>query len=188
MSITSCLETKRLRLCVVGEEYAPLVLDYYQRNRHFLQPWEYGYPEEFYTLVFQSRQLLQERRAMEEGRMLRLWLFKKEDSECKQTIGTFSFQNIIRGAFLSCHLGYKLDQQETGQGYMQEALKEGISFVFKEYGLHRIEANIMPSNIRSLRVAEKLGFYREGLARDYLKINGKWEDHVHMGLLNAEVK
>jgi [ribosomal protein S5]-alanine N-acetyltransferase len=59
--------------------------------------------------------------------------------------------------------------------------------MFQELGLHRIEANIMPKNKRSLRVVEKLGFYNEGLAYKYLKINGKWEDHIHMVLLNDKV-
>jgi len=59
--------------------------------------------------------------------------------------------------------------------------------MFNEFGLHRIEANIMPKNKRSLRVAPKLGFVNEGTASQYLKINGKWEDHIHMVLLNDKV-
>jgi ribosomal-protein-alanine N-acetyltransferase len=68
-----------------------------------------------------------------------------------------------------------------------EAIKKGIDLVFNDYGLHRIEANVMPKNVRSLRVTEKLGFYNEGIAHKYLKINGIWEDHVHMVLLNDNV-
>lgn len=56
--------------------------------------------------------------------------------------------------------------------------------MFNDFGIHRIEANIMPKNKRSLRVVEKLGFYNEGIANKYLNINGKWEDHIHMVLLN----
>ncbi|MDF2805036.1 MAG: alanine acetyltransferase [Anaerocolumna sp.] len=98
-----------------------------------------------------------------------------------------SFSNIVRGAFLSCHLGYSLDEQYINQGYVTEAIRTGIEVIFKEYKLHRIEANIMPRNLRSKKVCEKLGFKEEGLAKDYLKINGKWEDHIHMVLLNDEV-
>jgi ribosomal-protein-alanine N-acetyltransferase len=83
-------------------------------------------------------------------------------------------------------LGYKLDADEINKGYMTEALRKGIDIAFNEVGLHRIEANIMPKNKRSLRTVEKLGFYNEGLAYKYLKINGKWEDHIHMVLLNEE--
>ena len=88
---------------------------------------------------------------------------------------------------MSCHLGYKLDKDFINRGYMTEAAREGIEIIFNEYGLHRVEANIMPKNPRSVRVVQKLGFYNEGLARKYLKINGKWEDHVHWVLLNDRV-
>ncbi len=59
--------------------------------------------------------------------------------------------------------------------------------MFDEEGLHRIEANIMPKNSASMKVVKKLGFYDEGLAYQYLKINGTWEDHIHMVLLNPNV-
>lgn len=61
------------------------------------------------------------------------------------------------------------------------------NIIFDDMKLHRIEANIMPKNKQSLKVVEKLGFYDEGLAYKYLKINGKWEDHIHMVLLNNKI-
>ncbi len=70
---------------------------------------------------------------------------------------------------------------------MTEAVRKGITVMFENYGLHRVEANIMPKNQRSLKVVEKLGFHNEGLALKYLKINGKWEDHIHMVLLNKSM-
>ena len=76
--------------------------------------------------------------------MLRLWIFKKGDMS--RVIGTVAFNNIIRGAFLSCHLGYKLDKDEINKGYATEAIRKGIDIIFNYYGLHRIEANIMPRN------------------------------------------
>nr|WP_281201113.1 GNAT family N-acetyltransferase [Orenia metallireducens] len=95
---------------------------------------------------------------------------------------------MVRGCFQSCYLGYHLDKEEVNNGYMTEALEEAINFLFEEFKLHRIEANIMPKNNPSLRVVQKLGFYNEGLAKKYLTINGKWEDHIHMVLLNEEVE
>jgi ribosomal-protein-alanine N-acetyltransferase len=146
------------------------------------------HPEEFYTLSSKAEQLRRDMRDLEEKRALRLWIIKKEDAETGRVIGTIAFNNIVWGAFLSCHLGYKLDKDEINKGYITEALKKGIDIMFEEYGLHRIEANIMPKNIRSLRVVEKLGFYHEGLAKKYLRINGKWEDHIHMVLLNEKLE
>ena len=65
-----------------------------------------------------------------------------------------------------------------------EALRRLVEFAFATLGLHRVEANIMPRNKPSLRVAEKSGFVFEGTARAYLNINGVWEDHAHMAIIN----
>lgn len=178
-------ETERLVLKVLDKKDAKLVLDYYIRNRDFLREWGPERNEEFFTLTFMERVLECELKEYEQGRLLRLWIFKKGDMS--RVVGTVAFNNIIRGAFLSCHLGYKLDKDEINKGYATEAIRKGIDIIFNYYGLHRIEANIMPRNTPSLRVVEKLGFYNEGMAYKYLKINGKWEDHIHMVLLNPDL-
>lgn len=175
------IETQRLILKTLEEQRAALVLDYFLGNREFLEEWEPERGEEFYTEEFQREELLREQAEMEAGRMLRLWIFKAGED---RIIGSVNFGGIVRGAFLSCFLGYRLDKDETEKGYITEAIRAGIGLMFGEYGLHRIEANIMPRNKRSLRVAEKLGFYNEGYAKKYLNINGVWEDHIHMVLLN----
>ncbi|MFL0269030.1 GNAT family N-acetyltransferase [Candidatus Clostridium radicumherbarum] len=183
--MTRIYETERLVLKVLDKSYAQQVLDYYLRNKLFLEEWEPVKNKEFYTIKYQKEQLYNELAVIENNRAFRLWLFKKEDRS--RIIGSVGFNNIVRGAFLSCHLGYKLDKDELNRGYITEAIKKGIDIMFNEYGLHRIEANIMPKNKRSLRVVEKLGFYNEGLAYKYLRINGKWEDHIHMVLLNENL-
>jgi ribosomal-protein-alanine N-acetyltransferase len=119
--------------------------------------------------------------------MARFWLFKREDAAFATAIGNIAFNNIVRGAFQSCHLGYQLDEREVNQGFMTEALRRAIDYAFDDMKLHRIEANVMPRNQRSRRVVEKLGFAEEGLARQYLKINGVWEDHIHYIILNENV-
>lgn len=178
-------ETERLILKVLDKSYAELVLDYYLRNKSFLEEWEAVKGEEFYIKQYQEEQLDKELANIENDRSFRLWIFKKQADG--RIIGSVGFNNIVRGAFQSCHLGYKLDKDEVNKGYITEAIRKGIEVMFNEFGLHRIEANIMPKNMRSLRVVEKLGFYNEGLAFKYLKINGQWEDHIHMVLLNDKV-
>lgn len=178
-------ETTRLQLLQLDESSAAQVLAYHLRNRSFLQEWDPVREDGFYTLKAQEMILRLEKQEMEHGRMLRFWITSKINPT--EIIGTFSLSNIIRGAFHSCHLGYKLDYREINQGYMTEALVQGIGIAFDDLRLHRLEANIMPKNKASLRVVEKLGFQYEGLARKYLKINGTWEDHIHMVLLNAHV-
>jgi len=178
-------ETERLILKVLDKTYASLVLDYYLRNKAFLDPWEPLKNEEFYTEEYHENKLNTDLIDIKNGNSLRLWIFKKDDNN--KIIGAVGFSNIVRGVFLSCHLGYKLDKYEINNGYMTEAIQKGIDIIFNEYNLHRIEANIIPRNKASIRVVEKLGFYNEGLAYKYLKINGKWEDHIHMVLLNDKV-
>jgi ribosomal-protein-alanine N-acetyltransferase len=177
--------TERLQIKVLDKTSADMVLDYYSRNKSFLSQWEPIRNEEFYSIPFHEELLQKYLHQTEQGTSLRLWIFKKDDPG--RIIGTIGFNNIVRGAFLSCHLGYSLDKDEINKGYMTEALISGIDMIFNEFGLHRIEANIMPKNLRSLKVVEKLGFYNEGMAYSYLKINGQWEDHIHMVLLNENV-
>ena len=180
--MASVYETKRLILKVLDSSYAKAVTDYLTRNRAFMEEWESVKADSYYSEEYQQTNLEKDLSEADAGRSFRLWIFKKGEED--RIIGTVGFSNIIRGAFWSCHLGYKLDQDEVNNGYITEAIRKGIEIVFDEYGLHRIEANIMPRNKPSLRVTEKLGFYNEGLAKRYLKINGVWEDHIHMVLLN----
>ena len=172
------LETERLVGRVPEKSMAALVLDFYTRNRDFLEPYEPERPPEFYTLEEQRRLLRQARTDREEGRGCSFWLFRKGEPE--RAIGYIALNNIVRGAFQSCFLGYKMDGTEINQGYMTEAVRACAELAFRRLGLHRIEGNIMPRNRPSLRVAEKCGFQEEGMARAYLRIHGVWEDHIHM--------
>ncbi|OOM71022.1 GNAT family N-acetyltransferase [Clostridium sp. BL-8] len=178
-------ETERLLLKVLDKSYAEMVVDYYLRNKSFLEEWEPARSEEFYTKQYQEEQLDKALTDIKNNNSLILWIFEKQDDT--RILGSISFTNIVKGVFLSSYLGYKLDKDGINRGYITEAVQKGIEIMFNEYGLHRIEANIMQKNKRSLRVAEKLGFYNEGVAYKYLKINEKWEDHIHMVLLNDKV-
>lgn len=179
-------ETERLELKTLDRSFAGLILDYYERNKAFMEEWEATKCEDYFTVPYQEKLLEKDLNDMENGRCLRLWIFKKGGPD--RIIGMVAFNNIVRGAFLSCHMGYRLERDELNKGYISEAVQKGIDVMFSEYGLHRIEANIMPKNTASLRVAEKAGFYNEGLAYKYLKINGKWEDHIHMVLRNSRME
>ncbi len=181
----STYETERLLLKIPDVSQATQVLEYYVRNQEFFKEWDAAKGEAFYTLACQEKLLAKDLEDLNSKVNLRYWIYKKEDTNL--IIGTVSFTSIIRGVFLSCFLGYKLDKDEINKGYMTEAVGKGITVMFEDYGLHRIEANIMPKNLRSLKVVEKLGFHNEGLALKYLKINGKWEDHIHMVLLNKSM-
>ena len=105
-----------------------------------------------------------------------------------QIIGTCNFTQIFRGPFQAGYLGYKIDQQFEGKGFMFEALQAAIAYMFTEQNLHRIMANYVPTNNRSEKLLNRLGFVKEGYAKNYLLINGTWQDHVLTALTNPNWK
>lgn len=98
--------------------------------------------------------------------------------ENNSMLGMAVFSAINRGPAQMCNLGYHLAENAQGQGYLTEGLPAALNHVFTTLGLHRVQANYMPRNERSGRLLRRLGFTVEGYARDYLKINGRWEDHI----------
>lgn len=174
--------TERLLIKVLDEKSARAVLDYYVRNRDFHKPWFAVRDDSVFTLEHQIRVLSDEYRDFLAGRSIPLYIFRKDDRE--RVIGRIAFSNIVRGCFHSCFLGYHLDEQAQGHGYVYEALNAALQIVFRDYKLHRVEANIMPHNARSISLVQRLGFELEGLSRRYLEINGRWEDHLHYVLLS----
>ncbi len=135
------------------------------------------------SLQYWEKKLSDYLRESERGVSVRLALFDKDSLE-EPVIGVCNFTQIFRGPFQSCYLGYKIDHNYEGKGLMYEALQEACSFMFKEQNLHRIMANYIPSNIRSEKLLNRLGFQKEGYAKEYLFINGVWEDHTLTSLLN----
>ncbi|HUP30900.1 MAG TPA: GNAT family N-acetyltransferase [Usitatibacter sp.] len=121
---------------------------------------------------------------LEAGRAVRFVLQRRGSPEDSALIGTANYTNIVRGAFHACHLGYQVAREHQGQGLMGEALRAGNAFMFEAMRLHRIMANFRPENERSRRLAQRLGFVEEGLARNYLFIDGAWRDHILTSLTN----
>lgn len=177
------LETERLILRQAIPKFAELTAAFYQKNRQYLKGWGPDFSREFCTLKGQYRRLRTTRQMIERAEQLELWMFRKG---AKATIGKVNFFNIRRAALQSCTVGYLVDEEERNKGYTTEALREGIRYMFAVQKLHRIEANIMPRNKPSLRVVEKLGFEAEGIRKKYLKIQGVWEDHIPMVILNED--
>lgn len=174
-------DSDRLYLRIMKPNSASEVLDYYKRNHSFLSEWEPKHPRDFYTLSYHKRKLNTEYGMFKDKSLVRFWIIKKDDNKL---IGNVCYSNIIMGNFKSCFLGYKLDKDEINKGYMTEAIKRTVKIMFDDFELHRIEANVVPRNSRSLKVMEKLGFEKEGLSKRYLEINGKWEDHIHFAVYN----
>lgn len=173
--------TDRLELHLSNVNMAKEVADYVLRNKEFLLDTDPLHEESYYTEDGQRAELQQDEKNIANLDSVRFWIKEKDTNKI---IGMIALNGIVMGVFQSCFLSYKLDKDYLNRGYMTEAAKKIIEIAFKDVALHRIEANIMPRNKASLRVVEKLNFKNEGLAKKYLKINGVWEDHIHMVLLN----
>ena len=93
---------------------------------------------------------------------------------------------IRRGVAQTATLGYWMGQTHAGQGYMSRAVRAASGFVFGHLRLHRLEAACLPHNEASMRLLQSVGFQREGYARAYLRIAGRWQDHVLFALLDSD--
>lgn len=98
-------------------------------------------------------------------------------------VGSYNFSEIVRGVFLSTYLGYYAFAPHAGRGYMTEGMALALDAAFDVLGLHRVEVNIQPTNARSLALAARIGFTQEGYSRRYVKIGGRWRDHVRLAML-----
>jgi ribosomal-protein-alanine N-acetyltransferase len=101
-------------------------------------------------------------------------------------IGEVSLGSVQRGPFQSAFVGYWVDAEHAGQGFVPEGVAVILRYGFEEIGLHRIEAAIVPRNSASRRVVEKLGMREEGIAERFLQIRGTWEDHVRYAMTLEE--
>ncbi len=180
MGIPRLVSTERLHLAIPGPADAGAVLHYFQRNEAHLGPWEPTRPPEFSTLGFWRGRLDRSLEEAAQGTSARYFLIRRDRGvkDPSRVIGTASFTNISGGAFYASFLGYGLDHQAEGRGLMFEALSALLPAVMDSCHLNRVMANYMPSNHRSGRLLERLGFEIEGFAKDYLFIDGAWRDHV----------
>lgn len=101
-------------------------------------------------------------------------------------VGLVNASEIVMGVFRSAYLGYYAFEACAGRGLMQAGMRLVLAELFDTVGLHRVEANIRPENTRSIRLAERLGFRREGYSRDYLYLDGAWRDHERWALLSSD--
>jgi ribosomal-protein-alanine N-acetyltransferase len=151
-----------------------------------LDKWSPPAAPAFFTESFWRERLAIAVEEFQAGRAARFVLQLRGSGPARETpaelsfpiVGTCNYTNIVRGPFQACHLGYQIARDREGKGLMAEALRASNAFVFDSMRLHRIMANHRPENERSARLLERLGFVREGLAKDYLFINGAWCDHV----------
>ena len=93
-------------------------------------------------------------------------------------VGGLTLASVRRGVAQAGSLGYWMGATFVRRGHMTAAVKAVLPFTFSTLRLHRVEAACIPTNTASIRLLERAGFTREGYARQYLCINGTWQDHL----------
>jgi ribosomal-protein-alanine N-acetyltransferase len=152
-------------------------------SREFLTPWEPTWPADDLTRASFRRRIKRYSEDQRSDLAYALFAFRKQDNVL---VGGLTLANIRRGCAQAGSLGYWMGAPYTRQGYMTAAVNALIPFAFGSLKLHRIEAACIPSNAASVRLLEKTGFKREGYARQYLCIDGKWQDHLLYARLRTD--
>ncbi len=169
------LMTERMVVRLVNEQDAGRLAEYYRNNREFLKPWEPARTEDDYSSSGWKRRIAGMNELQKCKNAYYFILLAPDETEI---YGRANFSSILRSAFFACYLGYSLAEKWQGQGLMYEALQPAIQYMQRHVFIHRIMANYMPHNYRSGNLLMRLGFVREGYARNYLQIDGRWCDHI----------
>jgi [ribosomal protein S5]-alanine N-acetyltransferase len=151
-----------------------------EQSRAFLTPWEPTWPADDLTRSAFRRRLRRYAEDLRTDQGYAFLIFRNADDAL---LGGLTLANIRRGVAQAGSLGYWMGQPFAGQGFMTVAVGAVIPFAFATLRLHRLEAACIPTNVGSMRLLEKTGFVREGYAREYLCINGVWQDHLLYGRL-----
>jgi len=160
---------------------AEALYDLHLRNKEFFQNYSPIRNNDYYTIEA-KREFIKNSEVHRNNDEGYFWgIFIKDTDEL---IGNISLARIMRSPSQTCLLGYTLDKEHNGKGYMTDATSLVVEYAFNSLKLHRIEAGVMPHNIGSIKVLEKVGFHKEGIAQKNVKINGKWEDHQMLAIIS----
>ncbi|HEY9357060.1 MAG TPA: GNAT family N-acetyltransferase [Arthrobacter sp.] len=162
-----------VRLRVLSASDAERMTDAYRLNRDHLAPWEPERSDEFFT-VERQRQIIESKLAQHaEGSEVPFVMLDGD-----RVIGALTLTGIVRGPFLSAHLGYWVDKEYNGRGIGTAAIAVAVDFSHQELGLHRLQAATLTHNAASQKILKRAGFEEIGLAPNYLRIAGSWQDHI----------
>jgi ribosomal-protein-alanine N-acetyltransferase len=144
-------------------------------SRDFLTPWEPTWPADDLTRGSFRRRIKRYAEDQRSDLAYAFFVMRKRDNAL---VGGLTLANVRRGCAQAVSLGYWMGAAHARQGYMTAAVNAVVPFAFGTLRLHRIEAACIPANVASVKLLEKTGFKREGFARQYLCIDGLWQDHL----------
>lgn len=152
-------------------------------SRDFLEPWEPSWPRDDLSRSAFRQRVRRYARDMRDDYAYAFFIFTAASDEL---VGGLTLSNVRRGVAQTVSAGYWIGQPHARRGYMTSALTAAIEFAFDGLRLHRVEAACLPSNEASRRLLERTGFVHEGYARQYLKIAGKWQDHLLFAKIDSD--
>ncbi|MGF1661670.1 MAG: GNAT family N-acetyltransferase [Kineosporiaceae bacterium] len=165
-------------LRLITPDDAAATAELLRRDAAFLAPWEPEREEDFATVEGQQRAL--ERSLADHAAGLAVPWVVLEDGGI---VGRITLFAVVRGALQSGTLGYWVTQARNGRGIATAAVAAALRVAFGELGLHRVQADTLVHNVTSQRVLQRNGFQRIGLAPQYLRIAGRWQDcYLHQRL------
>jgi len=152
-------------------------------SEEFLRPWEPTWPPDGTSIAAFHRRRLQVKDEWRAETGYGFLIFGRENDEL---LGGITLSNVRLGVARTGSLGYWAGAPHARKGYMTEAVRCVLDYSFGQLQLHRVEAACLPENEASRGLLLKCGFREEGLARQYLKINGRWCDHATFGILEND--
>jgi ribosomal-protein-alanine N-acetyltransferase len=156
-----------------------------EQSREFLRPWEPIWPSDDLTRTSFRRRIRRYQREIDEDAAYPFFLFRESDHAI---MGGLTLGMVRRGVAQAATLGYWMGAPFAGQGHMTAGVRLAAGYAFETLRLRRIEAACVPHNLPSMRLLQRVGFQREGYARQYLCINGAWQDHVLFALLRDDLR
>ncbi|MCW5764441.1 MAG: GNAT family N-acetyltransferase [Phycisphaeraceae bacterium] len=186
------LTTERLILRPIGPGDRAAWIEADLENAGHWAPWAPALPPDLSPDERFERALERTHAGLARGDSYRFAAFERSaGGEASPRIAGFcSLNNVVRGVFLNADLGYMIARRHEGRGLAYELCARVLDYAFGPeptgLGLHRVQANVIPGNERSLRLAARLGMRREGLGVAMLKIAGRWQDHVMNAILAEE--
>lgn len=173
---TFTLTSERLIIRLPASRDIPEIIRYQRRNTDHLAAVFPARPKGFLTPAFWRERVKASRSDAAADLGYRFYMFAI--AKPREVVGSINLNQVQRGVAQYCVMGYSIDHRHQGRGLMLEAVERVVRFAFEDLKLHRVMANYMPTNERSGRVLRRAGFVVEGYARDYLLINGQWQDHI----------
>ncbi len=154
-----------------------------EESRDFLTPWEPIWPVDDLTRPSFRRRIKRYQRDLKEDAAYPFFVFRKNDDTL---LGSCIMSNVRRGVTQACSMGYWVGERFHSKGYMTDAVRAILPYMFETVHMHRIEAACLANNDPSQRLLKRVGFHQEGYARKYLKISGEWQDHLLFAMLDTD--